>query len=1665
MFGQGRPHAPNGLPDAALRGHARDRVPLQFPRFQQVPTTPQFPTHNYEHEELWVCKQCASTDCGWDRWRDNWFCLRCGSNELYDANQPATLETEQGVWIYRPHKNGTSASPSPSSSLSSASSMRRGKGHGAQRLPSGDPHDSGDGDEGRAESEAPTNDPLVTPSSASSMGGAGVRDHLSRRQRRAQRAQSHNNPKAAQTDVDEDRQPAGDSSVLRGLRQALRNKSHSDTDSWNSKKGPERGIKWRGGAPPPPPKWTYAKDDLRAFTKFERKVNIWQIQVKPYMSEAESALALYCSLTGEAEEELEHIDIKKLNSKDGVAFLLNQLRGPLQAKEIYLKRKYLSDYETIGRLPAEGIRQYVNRYHRAEKALLSIGIDVGLTYDAESRGSRLLDRAKLSSEQQRMILVGTSQSLSFDDVKNAMLLQYPDHKPAPFLQGHTNNSQRDHGYTGGHRPSKSSGKGKPSQKGGGGTGPSNGPTSGQPFRRTYVTEVPQNEEGADDEYHTVLQAIREEEVDHPDQVDDGDGEEPDDGEEELLPDDDQGDDSIESLMQVLTVTSKKLQAMTQGRKYRGAPRKTIEERKKTSSCSACGQTGHWAGDSECPVSSKGSKAGAKGKSSNDNAGSKGAGVQKVFSVRHSGGHETLYELDAPQPAHDAGQTGDYHSRAHRILVVFQTSEYMCLANVAELQGYCVVDTACQRSCCSSSWHECQRELLSGFGLKMLCARRHEAFQFGAGPPQRSDTCSYFPVAFDASYPMIALSASVLDDISIPFLASLSLLEKLGVVLDLAKHKAYIGLLGCTVDLHLLQGHLCLKISEYPASVASFAWEEQDHHDCEFLCDSALLEPAKTTSTTTAQEPQPGVSVSCDSRDAGSTSNMACVVEAHDGDAAPYGRSGRGANSQDVPHRGWRQDRSDHPGCQAQAQKQDQAQAGDRRAALDMRTHLDQKARQRHGKIRNLQRLPEQVEVGRRWRNPWMALSSVFQVLCAALAVGPDSGGRVMDPSFVVSRTTSGLDAQDTTSADFSNLGVRVPWDDGSCDGDSRLGRGGDGQRERLRLGRGPGLVNGVKKGAMKRLIHNFGKSAQLLEREVKVYEEKPGDLYQHVGADLLEVFWQDRFATKEFAYNLATRAGDFGLSFVNLANHDVHYDSELLLEVCAKVRPHVLVVHNMQRQSAMAKHAVQRCCELQSQNDRLFLISFSCYLHEDPTGVMENIEHLPDTSAVVFQDIKKGTGEAHEFVTNSRCVARAARECGESLDVGATILKAIRLEAQMRCPWKFDNVAHEVWYAPPVDDPERWLKLLEMVEKSLGRSKYFYLSENSKEMLELKQLVPWEITRAQACAQPMTRRLPSDVPFTHRGAALLLHSGKLQLESEDLNEIRQPKLKFEAPVRTAIFFYGMAEDDKAPVAHTDEPQSHVPGLRTDVSFPGIPDSIPKEVRAAVARLHCNAGHPPKQELVRLLAAHGSINSSVLAALDHMKCGTCERARLPLKPRPASVPEFTGQFAEQLQADVFYVRDLSSVNHTLLGVTCMATKLYQAALLPSRDPQAVLNEFDRLWLRPYGYPLFMSVDADGAFEGAFQQHLQESGVVFTVVPADGHHQIGAIERRNSVFRSVLERLIDEHGVSNKDQLDHCMSAAIWAVNSSIHTRGRSSMQAVFGKLPRFPGTSSQTVLPS
>ena len=61
--------------------------------------------------------------------------------------------------------------------------------------------------------------------------------------------------------------------------------------------GPQRGVKFRGGAPPAPPTWAYNSSDLRAYEKFERKVKIWELHVKHFMTDAEAALTLFIYIT------------------------------------------------------------------------------------------------------------------------------------------------------------------------------------------------------------------------------------------------------------------------------------------------------------------------------------------------------------------------------------------------------------------------------------------------------------------------------------------------------------------------------------------------------------------------------------------------------------------------------------------------------------------------------------------------------------------------------------------------------------------------------------------------------------------------------------------------------------------------------------------------------------------------------------------------------------------------------------------------------------------------------------------------------------------------------------------------------------------------------------------------------------------------------------------------------------------------------------------------------------------------------------------------------------------------------------------------------------------------------------------------------------------------
>lgn len=404
-------------------------------------------------DECWKRARCHCTCFDWIV--DGWQCAQCSSRDFYDSNRATRRDTEDGVWFYMPRQAGLGqavpmmqaqdprqpdTSPngfSPDTgSRSDVGSRHSGYNVGVHHSPPGS--SISDSNREFAESEDPTDDPIINP------------DVPPRRRRRRQRAQfrqdAQDNPPFMQPARPQAQLPPADQArnlqqsvdqLVRTLQGAMgtNRRATGSSESWNSRMGPERGVKFRSGAPPTPPAWKYHKEDLRSFVKWQKKLQVWKLQVSSYMSSRDAALFLFTSLTGEAEEELEHCSIDRINSSDGVQYIEEQLKQGLQTKMVYQKRKLMSDYESIVRQQGESLRAFCNRYRRAERALESVNVNVGGMYDSESKGSRLLDRSRLSPENQRLVLIGTAYNLEFNAIQESLCMSFPEHKPPPPLFG------------------------------------------------------------------------------------------------------------------------------------------------------------------------------------------------------------------------------------------------------------------------------------------------------------------------------------------------------------------------------------------------------------------------------------------------------------------------------------------------------------------------------------------------------------------------------------------------------------------------------------------------------------------------------------------------------------------------------------------------------------------------------------------------------------------------------------------------------------------------------------------------------------------------------------------------------------------------------------------------------------------------------------------------------------------------------------------------------------------------------------------------------------------------------------------------------------------------------------------------------------------------------
>ncbi|CAK9028994.1 unnamed protein product [Durusdinium trenchii] len=1269
------------------------------------------------------------------------------------------------------------------------------------------------------------------------------------------------------------------------LAMALRDKSRgrgndSSAPSWTSNMGPSRGVKFRGGAAPTPPAWSYDVKDIRAYEKYEKKVRLWQMHARHFMTDKEIGLSLYTSPRGEAEQELEFLEAEAIYDRQGVDAILQHLRASFQQKtSVYIKRQYLFEYETLGCF-------------------------------------------------------------------NCAVVPEPNDDP-----------------------------------------------EGDDLPQEGQDEVP----GDDDEL----------------------------GEK-----DPSGEDlGLNDLAEVLTVTARKLAAVTQGRKFSGQPKRSLADKKRNSICAGCGNKGHWANDDECPLnqnqsgsSSAAPKRKGKGHKGRDDRGAVDA--KKVMTVFHNTGFDSTIEYIPDDTAPN-----------HHFAMVCTAPIFSCLTtSFQDSFGYMIMDTACQRACCGQMWMDGHEKLLKEFSLKVFYEESNEHFQFGSGQPVVSTQKAWIPAGLEQH--CLSFGVNVLPS-EIPFLGSLKILNSLGSIIDLNQRVVHFSTIGVTCPLKRVCGHLAVEICVFPPrphrlSIWSKLFESgftdpEIAHVCllkvydpvlrqrwKHLC-RRLHHLARAAVVHVYQAKRLGVLSAKDYK------NITDKDETTDDPK----------NKEKMPQRRAKASTAarSKTASSAAASSSTPAKAYHVKNQTECPHPTFKRRGNRHGSFATCTaRMARWKWDGRGWKQH--GSSSKLSLPLPSFLTTVD--GSIKPPGYTgetfLQLPPPGYETHEAIQPD---AGLRC--------GIHRSGGtrgGGDGQHLQLAPGK------------RKRLVGEVKKATKALWPEVLVVNDIPSEKNKPHYVDVFELFAGSAKATL-----FAKKYGLNALEPYELADGKDLCDKKVesfVLDALRRMRPLLLLIgfpctefcimnencnyalrpEELELRRALMRPALKWVCKLcqeQAASGRYYILENPLRSRLWQEACVKELYKVDNTEFVNCDGGAFGAVDldgfpiikTYGFLLNCPKIARALDR------------RLSPQERQVCKPLEGANVTASQVY--PDDLVHAILRALRKTANTFtgGTVRSLVLQPGQALFKRVESLVPWELTRVQIASTPMTRRMPRDIPFTHRGAALLHADESLVLEAEDLAVIEFPKQRFSKVVSAAIFFYGLVDEDlparqEQPSGEPDpgdqgDPQLPVPGLRTDVTFPGAPKELASAVKASVARLRLNTGHANKKELIRFLSAHGSVN-----------------------------------FGERVQLDIVYVRDLTGSNHMILGMVDLATSFQQAVRVQSRNAEHVLEMFRRAWLAPYGYPLVCEVDADGAFEGEFRLQLEHAGVHVPVIPPEAHWRIGTVERRNAILRTALEKLIDENAVVNGAGLDWILVAAVQALNASTASKGRCPYQAVFGRLPRFPG---------
>lgn len=223
----------------------------------------------------------------------------------------------------------------------------------------------------------------------------------------------------------------------------------------------------------------------------------------------------------------------------------------------------------------------------------------------------------------------------------------------------------------------------------------------------------------------------------------------------------------------------------------------------------------------------------------------------------------------------------------------------------------------------------------------------------------------------------------------------------------------------------------------------------------------------------------------------------------------------------------------------------------------------------------------------------------------------------------------------------------------------------------------------------------------------------------------------------------------------------------------------------------------------------------------------------------------------------------------------------------------------------------------------------------------------------------------------------------------------------------------------------------------------------------IKRLHCNLGHPPNSDLVRILR-QGQASQQALDLARGLECAICQNHVKPKTPLPARTDRVAG-FNKQIGIDVKYLRGWK-MNQKVkaLNVVCHASGFQR--MIPFFEPETsrLLRQLlDDHWIAWAGVPEEILLDpAQTNLADPMTGTAEDQGCTVRPIAAEAHWQLGKTENHGGWFDRILQKVIEQHSPRSKEEWLDCVRHS-HVKNTMINVHGVTPHQYVFGRNPIIP----------